>query len=113
AVLQGVNEQRFAVVSLGAGFLVKLFSNIALIHLFGAKGAIFGTISAVTVAVLLNLWRIKTSVRFSFKESFKRLLLVLILSGIMCIVIVLMKLLLGTFISYKETRVGAIIMLGS
>src|SRR5699024_4490594 len=49
SILQGINQQRFAVVSLGAGLLVKILLNIQLIHTFGAKGAIFGTALAAGI----------------------------------------------------------------
>src|SRR5699024_11287120 len=37
AILQGVNEQRFALISLAAGFLIKLICNSVFIHMIGAK----------------------------------------------------------------------------
>src|SRR5699024_11468349 len=52
AILQGINEQRFALVSLFAGFLIKVLFNSVLIHAFAGKGSIFATGLAVGVAVL-------------------------------------------------------------
>lgn len=111
SILQGINQQRFAVVSLSGGLLIKILFNIQLIHMFGAKGAIFGTALAVTTAVSLNLWRIHTAIQFSYKQLLKRTLLVCIFSIIMVIVLGLTKLVFGTFIPYHEERWGAIIML--
>src|SRR5699024_3079871 len=71
AILQGINQQKFAVVSLSAGLLIKILFNIQLIHTFGAKGAIFGTALAVGTAVTLNLWRVYVSINFSYKQTYK------------------------------------------
>ncbi|ASK62910.1 cell division protein [Virgibacillus phasianinus] len=111
SILQGINQQRFAVVSLSGGLLIKVLFNIQLIHMFGPKGAIFGTALAVGTAVTLNLWRIHKSIQFSFKQTFKRTMLVCIFTIIMVIVLWLTKLMLGTFIPYHDERWGAIIML--
>src|SRR5699024_10052028 len=83
AILQGINQQKFAVVSLSAGLLIKILFNIQLIHTFGAKGAIFGTALAVGTAVTLNLWRVYVSINFSYKQTYKLTLLIAIFSLIM------------------------------
>ncbi|TQS75416.1 polysaccharide biosynthesis protein [Ornithinibacillus gellani] len=111
AVLQGINQQRFTVVSLAAGLLAKILLNIQLIHMFGAKGAIFGTALAVGIAVLLNLWRIHVSIQFSYKQTAKRALLVLIFSTVMFAVIYLLKWIFGYFLPYSESKFAALTML--
>ncbi|SFB37195.1 Membrane protein involved in the export of O-antigen and teichoic acid [Lentibacillus halodurans] len=111
AILQGINEQQFAVISLSAGVLMKVLFNIQLIHTFGAKGAVFGTALATGTAVALNLWRIKSAIQFPFKQTFKRFLLICIFSVFMVIAIVITKALFGTFLSYEESRGAAVVML--
>ncbi|WP_174614088.1 putative polysaccharide biosynthesis protein [Virgibacillus ihumii] len=111
SILQGINQQRFAVISLTGGLLMKILFNIQLIHMFGAKGAIFGTALAVGTAVALNLWRIGVSIRFPFKQTLKRFLLVCIFSIIMCITIWITKAIFGTFLEVEGSRLSAIIML--
>ncbi|GAA0600453.1 polysaccharide biosynthesis protein [Virgibacillus siamensis] len=111
SILQGINQQRFAVISLTGGLLMKILFNIQLIHMFGAKGAIFGTALAVGTAVALNLWRIGVSIRFPFTQTMKRFLLVCIFSVIMCITIWITKAIFGTFLQVEESRLSAIIML--
>ncbi|WP_068674879.1 polysaccharide biosynthesis protein [Oceanobacillus sp. Castelsardo] len=110
AILQGINEQRFAVVSLLAGLLVKILLNAQLIHWFGAKGAIFGTALASGIAVFLNLIHIKKSIHFSYMQLFKRTLLILIFTSIMAIAVWIVKLVLE-FIIPAETRINVIIHL--
>ncbi|GAB4074941.1 lipid II flippase MurJ [Barrientosiimonas marina] len=111
SVLQGINRQQFAVISLSAGVLVKVLLNIQLIHTFGAKGAIFGTVLASGTAVALNLWRIKTSINFSFQQTFKRFLLICIFSVFMVIAIAIVKGLFGMFLDYETFRFSAAMML--
>lgn len=110
SILQGINQQRFAVISLGAGLLAKILLNIQLIYMFGAKGAIFGTALAAGTAVVLNLTRIRKSINFSFRQVRKRSMLVIILTTIMCLVIWGLKTVCGLFLPYLESRFAAVIM---
>lgn len=111
SMLQGINQQNFAILSLGVGLLLKLTLNTTLIHTFGEKGAVFGTALGVGAAVILNLWRIKRSIDFSYRKISKQFLLVIILSGIMALAIYILKALLGTFLSYLDNRFHATIVL--
>lgn len=111
SMLQGINQQNFTVLSLFTGLLVKILLNIQLIQWFGAKGAIFGTGLAVLIAVCINLWRIKKSVTFSYRQIRKRTLLIGIFVTIMALAIWGVKALLGLFIPYETSRLGTIIVL--
>ena len=111
AILQGINQQNYAVISLLAGLLVKILLNIQLIHTFGAKGAIFGTALASGIAVALNLYRIKRATGFKFKQTIKRTLLIGMFIIIMVLVILLLKAGVGWIFPYKDSRVGVTIML--
>lgn len=112
AILQGINQQRFAVVSLSAGFIIKLSLNSFLIHTFGAKGSIFATGLAVGIAALLNLWRIKSTLNISFIQTYKRGLFIVIFSILMFIVVFITKWIFGFFMPFDESRLFATIMLG-
>src|SRR5699024_11298996 len=92
----------FAVISLTSGLLVKVIFNMSLIHTFGAKGAVLGTGLAVGVAVVLNLWKMKQSIGFSFKPTLKITVLVLIFSAIMFLAVWLTKFVLGLFLRSEE-----------
>lgn len=112
AILQGINEQRFAIVSLSAGFIIKLSLNSVLIHTFGAKGSIFATALAVGIASFLNLWRIKSVLHMSFVQTYKRGLFIFIFSILMYIAVIVSKWLLGFFMPFDESRLFATLMLG-
>lgn len=105
AILQGINEQRFAVISLGSGLLIKVILNIQFIHTFGAKGAVFATALAVSTAVLLNLWKIKSAVSFSYKQTMKRFSLIVIFTISMCIVIAVLNRIIGPFEESKSSLI--------
>lgn len=111
AVLQGINEQRFALISLVVGFIVKLSLNSVMIHHFAGVGSILTTGIAVMVAVILNLWRIHYVLGFSYKQTAKRSLFVVIFSLVMWGAIILTKLLVGLVLPLETSRNANIIML--
>ncbi|MCJ0931806.1 putative polysaccharide biosynthesis protein [Virgibacillus halodenitrificans] len=111
SILQGINQQKYAVFSLLAGLLIKVLFNIQLIYIFGAKGAIFGTALAAGTAVAMNLWRIRSAIDFSFKEIIKRTILIGIFILFMCIAILLTKYIFGFFLPFEEQRWAALVML--
>lgn len=111
AILQGINEQRFALVSLLIGFIIKLSLNSVLIHQFAGVGSIVTTGLAVGVAVLLNLWRIQKVLAFSYKQTAKRTLFVIIFSFIMWLTIKLTKYIAAFVLPFDTSRSASIIML--
>ncbi|GAA0429991.1 lipid II flippase MurJ [Lentibacillus halophilus] len=111
SILQGINEQRFAIISLAGGLLVKMLLNIQLIHMFGAKGVILGTMLATGTAVALNLWRIRKAIRFPFRQTYKRFLLIGIFTAMMCLVIWIVKAVFGMFLAYETKQLSAVIVL--
>src|SRR5690625_3545443 len=111
SILQGINEQKFAVISIAAGLFVKILLNIQLIHTFGAKGIIFGTALATSIAVLLNMWRVKKTIKLPFKKTFKQFLLISIFTIMMCLVIWIVKYLFAMIMPYEESRLASIFML--
>lgn len=92
AILQGINEQRFTVLSLLVGLLIKLSLNIPLIKLMETEGAIMATAIGYAAAILINLFVIKTFAGYPFKFVFRRSLLIVLFTIVMFI---------GTGIVYK------------
>ncbi len=111
AILQGINQQNFAVVGLLIGFTVKIGLNTLMIQQFGAIGSILTTMLAVFVALTINLVRIKSSIGFSYKEVFRRLLLVLLFSFIMLIGLVGFKYIMNMMFNYQDSRFGVSVIL--
>ncbi|XJZ26555.1 oligosaccharide flippase family protein [Bacillota bacterium Lsc_1132] len=92
AILQGINEQRFTILSLLVGLLLKLSLNIPLIKTMGTIGAILATAIGYTAAILVNLIVIKLYSRYPFRLVYRRSMLIVIFAGLMWI---------GTELTYK------------
>lgn len=85
AILQGINEQRFTILSLLLGLLIKLSLNIPLIKAMGTVGAILATALGYTAAIVLNIVVIKVYSRYSFRLVLRRGALIVLFSGVMWI----------------------------
>ena len=79
AIMQGINEQRYTVLSLLVGLLIKLSLNIPLIRVMETQGAILATVLGYVAAIIINLIVIKKSTgSFPFKVVWRRSLLICI-----------------------------------
>jgi O-antigen/teichoic acid export membrane protein len=78
AILQGINEQRFTILSLLVGLLIKLSLNIPLIKLMETKGAILATALGYGAAVIINLVVIKAYTGYSFRLIWRRSILIVL-----------------------------------
>ena len=87
AILQGINEQRYTLLSLLVGLLVKLSLNIPLIKWLDAEGAIVATALGYTASILINLFVIKWTTAFQYKKVIKVSILVLLLTGFMSLAV--------------------------
>src|SRR5690606_35062868 len=59
AILQGINEQRYTILSLLCGILTKLALNIPFIKAFGTEGAVYATALGYGISIVINLFVIK------------------------------------------------------
>lgn len=83
AILQGINEQRYTILSLLVGLLIKLSLNIPLIKAMETKGAIIATALGYTAAIVINLFVIKIYSQYPYRIVFRRCVLIIIFAGIM------------------------------
>jgi len=83
AILQGINEQRFTILSLLTGLLVKLSLNIPLIKLFETQGAVISTALGYLVAIIINMLVIKKFAKYPMGFVTRRIILILVFSGLM------------------------------
>ena len=88
AIMQGINEQRFTILSLLVGLLIKLALNIPLIQLMETKGAILATALGYGAAILINLIVIKIYAQYPFRLVWRRSVLIVIFTFIMFIGVV-------------------------
>lgn len=109
AILQGIDQQRYNILSLLVGILIKLSLNIPLIKLFEAQGAILATTLGYGAAILINLFVIRYFSKYHYRLVFRRGLLIVIFTGIMYVITKLTYSGLGLFLS-PEVKVEALIM---
>lgn len=83
AILQGINQQKWTILSLLTGLLVKLMLNIPLIKLFQTDGAILATSLGYMAAIIINLIVIKVFSKYKFRLVVRRSLLIVIFGGLM------------------------------
>jgi O-antigen/teichoic acid export membrane protein len=83
AILQGINEQRFTVLTLLVGLLIKLSLNIPMLKMFGTRGAVLATALGYIAAISINFFVIRKFAGFQFRLVFRRSLLIVIFGGLM------------------------------
>ncbi|MBL5867615.1 polysaccharide biosynthesis protein [Heyndrickxia sporothermodurans] len=109
AILQGINEQRFTILSLLVGLLLKLTFNIPLIKLFETNGAVYATVLGYSASIIINLFVIKVFAQYPFKTIFRRAILILLMNAIMAgIVIIVYKLI--TLVLVPDAKLQALII---
>ncbi|GAE35159.1 putative polysaccharide biosynthesis protein [Halalkalibacter akibai] len=83
AILQGINKQRFAVIALVCGLIVKLSLNYILLYQWGPLGGIFSTYLGYALSIAIMLWAIRRYAGYQFNELFKETTSVFVFSTIM------------------------------
>lgn len=111
AILQGINEQRYTILSLLSGLLIKLALNIPLIKMYGTEGAVYATALGYSVSIMINLFVIKKFAHYPFKLVAKRSLLIIIFNVMMAIPVYFLYKGLIHFLS-PESTFQAIIIVG-
>ncbi|PLR77074.1 cell division protein [Bacillus sp. V3-13] len=109
AILQGINEQRFTLLSLLVGLLVKLSLNIPLIKLMETRGAVLATALGYTAAILINMFVIKAFARYRFRLVLRRGLLIVLFTGLM-LAATAVTYNLVTLVLSPETKIQSVII---
>lgn len=91
SILQGINRQKYAVIALVAGLIVKVSLNSLLITQFDAIGAIFATGLGYSASIAINIWAIGKYANYHYQFILKRLLLISIFSAIMAAIVLITK----------------------
>ncbi|MGE8206268.1 putative polysaccharide biosynthesis protein [Heyndrickxia sp. NPDC080065] len=109
AILQGINEQRYTILSLLVGILVKLSLNIPLMKMFETEGAVYATALGYSVSILINLIVIKIFADYPFKTIIRRTILIGLMNAVMAVsVIVVYKAV--TLILSPESKLQSLII---
>jgi O-antigen/teichoic acid export membrane protein len=110
AILQGINEQKFTILSLLVGLLIKLSLNIPLIKLMETQGAILATALGYGVAILINLFVIRKFAKYPLRLVWRRSLLIVIFSAVMIMAAGIAYLGLTAFLS-PESKLQSIVII--
>ncbi|MED0702526.1 polysaccharide biosynthesis protein [Aeribacillus composti] len=112
AILQGINKQKLAVISLAFGLLLKICLNSWLITQFGAYGSIMATAIGFLGSLIYGLMMIRRHTGYSYKRFWKRTIFTGILVICMSIVVVAFSSLFTVFFDYHASKTNAAIMVG-
>jgi O-antigen/teichoic acid export membrane protein len=110
AILQGINEQRFTILSLLIGLLIKLSLNIPMIKMFETQGAIVATALGYGTAILINLVVIRKYAEYPLRLVWRRSLLIVLFSTAMLLSAASAYWLLTLFLS-PEYKLHSIIII--
>ncbi|MCD7032683.1 polysaccharide biosynthesis protein [Metabacillus sp. GX 13764] len=111
AILQGINKQKLAVISLALGLLTKICLNYPLSFYLHGQGSIIGTSVSFLVSILYSFAMIKRHAKFSYKQLIKRSLFILLLTVFMALALSVLESVIGMAIDYKHGRGEASIVL--
>ena len=108
ALLQGIDRQKWLVLSLLIGLLLKTVLNVPLIQELEADGAILATAIGYIFTITMNVVIIAKTTDYSSKIVKRRILLILILSAAMAAIVLLVK--AGLYaISPADTKLMALL----
>ncbi|MFS0787566.1 polysaccharide biosynthesis protein [Shouchella sp. 1P09AA] len=117
SILQGMNRQKNAVLSLIIGLLLKLSLTYVFILWFGPYGAIWTTYIGFGVALALNIYAIGRHAAFDYTIIFRRTVLIAVFTTIMVIAVGLiwggMRVWLGDDVSRIGVAVPLFISVGA
>ncbi|RSL33005.1 polysaccharide biosynthesis protein [Salibacterium salarium] len=91
AILQGINRQKYAVLSLIAGLIVKMASAYGFLYIMGPIGGSFSTMAGYSAALVINIWAIGRFAEFDYGKIKKRALLIVGLSLGMAASVIVVK----------------------
>ncbi|MFS0822348.1 putative polysaccharide biosynthesis protein [Bacillus sp. 1P02SD] len=111
AILQGINKQKFAVVSLFMGLILKISFNSLFITWFGEIGSILATALGYTVAIAYCFWMISRHAGYSYSLFIRRTLLMAIFATVMALTILLIEWLLSFIVEYENGRLQSVFVL--
>ena len=110
AILQGINEQRYTIISLIVGLIIKLTLNIPLIKIFETTGAVLATALGYLAAILINMYVIKSQSKYPFKLVLRRGVLIILFTLLMFIGTELIYQLLLLFLS-PESKAESLLII--
>jgi O-antigen/teichoic acid export membrane protein len=110
SILQGINQQKWIILNLLVGLLIKLALNIPLIGIWETNGAIAATIIGYSVAIFMNFAVLVVTQDYRSKLLVRRIALITSMNIIMLIVVAIVRMLLLQFMP-AESKFGALLII--
>ncbi|WP_044893347.1 putative polysaccharide biosynthesis protein [Bacillus alveayuensis] len=111
AILQGINKQKLAVISLVFGLIMKASVNIPLIMAFQAYGSIMATALGFSCSLLYSFAMIKRHAGYAYKQFMKRSVLMGIFTICMSIAVLAVYSVLSLFMDFRDGKMEAAMIL--
>ncbi|WP_203333267.1 putative polysaccharide biosynthesis protein [Planococcus beigongshangi] len=89
SILQGINQQKWIVLNLMIGLLLKLSLNIPLIAIFETNGAIAATIIGYSGAIAMNIGVIMVTMQYRSSLVVRRLVFIVLMNAVMAAAVLL------------------------
>ncbi|RFU68713.1 polysaccharide biosynthesis protein [Peribacillus saganii] len=110
AVLQGINQQKFTVLSLLVGLLIKLSFNIPLIKMLQTEGSVYATALGYLAACLINMYVIYYFTGYSYSVVIRRTILMGIFAAVMAAVVAAAEKLLSLGLDFQSQGQAALVI---
>lgn len=108
ALLQGIDRQKWLVLSLLLGLLVKVLTNVPFIKAMEADGAILATALGYIVTIVMNIVVISKVTNYKSRVVQRRIILICILTALMAVAVIATKTVLY-MIAPAETKLLALL----
>ncbi|WP_129705097.1 putative polysaccharide biosynthesis protein [Priestia megaterium] len=113
AILQGINKQKYAVLSLLFGLIVKIVVNVPFILMFHEIGSVLATALGYIVSLVYMFALIQKHAKYNYSEFIKRSVLILIFVAIMGISVKIVAAVIGLFTTPGRFSATVITILGA
>lgn len=110
-MLQGIYENKSAVVFFTIGIVVKLLTQSLSIHLLESYGPILSTTIGLGVTCYLNIRKIRKKTNFNLGLTVRRTVLILLMSLVMVLAAAITKGIFGLFLS-QDSKFQAFVLSG-
>ncbi|MFP7734360.1 oligosaccharide flippase family protein [Priestia aryabhattai] len=113
AILQGINKQKYAVLSLLFGLIVKIVVNVPFILMFHEIGSVLATALGYIVSLVYMFALIQKHAKYNYSEFVKRSVLILIFVAIMGISVKIVAAVIGLFTTTGRFSATVITIVGA
>ncbi|MFS0903653.1 oligosaccharide flippase family protein [Priestia aryabhattai] len=113
AILQGINKQKYAVLSLLFGLIVKIVVNVPFILMFHEIGSVLATALGYIVSLVYMFALIQKHAKYNYSEFIKRSVLILIFVVIMGISVKIVAAVIGLFTTPGRFSATVITIVGA